>query len=561
MIHPKKNPGTIFTLFRTAALICLMIAVIVPGVSGIATKVDLGSAGSFAVLAKSGITDTLSLSGITGDVGLSPGPGGAIVGFDNCTQVSGGAVYRVDAGGPSCAITDPALLGTAVTNMESAYSAATAQTPDYSNGGAENIGGQTLAPGVYSWGGALTIPADLTLDGQGDANAVWIFRTTGALTIEAGKKVVLVNGAQPANIFWVVAGETGLGAGSSLEGTVLDAVAITLGSGATVNGRALSQSTVTLDTSTVTVPAVRTGPTALFTFTNATGTVPLVVSFTDTSSADPAATITGWAWDFENDGIIDSTTRHPVYIYPAVTTYTPNLTVTDSFGAVATHLDTVTVEAAPVADFTFTPAGGAAPLVVIFTDTSTPAGQVVSWAWNFGDSDSTNATVRNPVHTYAAGGTYPVSLTVTDRNAATAAKTVPAAVVAQDTFEITVVNGPVSLSLVSGETTTNTAIEFYVNSTKGWEVTAYDADATGFMTDITSAAHLGEPFKVRQNSGNTYVNLPTSSISAIQIQTGAAEVSTMPYTLGIQQEVKLTDLVLPGGGVYHIVVTLTVGSL
>jgi len=552
----KKSAGNRFSLILTVALICLVTAAIIPGVRGIATNVDLGSAGNFAVLAKTGITDTLELSAITGDVGLSPGLGGAIIGFNNCTQMSGGTIYLVDNGGPSCATIEPTVAGTAVSDMELAYSNAMAQTPDYSNGGAGEIGGQTLPPGVYTWGGAVTIPADLTLDGQGDANAVWIFRTAGALTIEAGKNVILSNGAQESNIFWVVAGDTGLGANAGFKGTILDAGAITMGSGAIVNGRALAQTTVTLDTSSVTVPVPRLAPVADFTFTNVSGTVPLYVVFTDTST--PVGQITQWAWDF-GDGTNDAT-QSPAHTYDTAGLYTVNLTVTDSYGAIATKLDTVTANAAPVADFTFTPASGPAPLTVIFSDGSTPAGQI-SWNWNFGDGDSTNATLQNPVHTYASGGTYTVSLTVTDGNSATNTKTVTDAVVTQDSFEITMVNVPVLLPLVSGETTTNTAIEFYVNSTKGWEVTAYDTAATGFMTDVNSAAHLGEPFKVRQNSGNNYVNLPTNSISAIRIQTGTAEVSGTPYILGIQQEVKITDLVLPGSDVYHIVVTLTVGSL
>jgi PKD repeat protein len=300
-------------------------------------------------------------------------------------------------------------------------------------------------------------------------------------------------------------------------------------------------------------------PVADFTLTPASGTIPLNVIFTDLSSHDPSATIT-WAWDFENDGTIDNTTQSPVNTYSAEGVNTVNLTVTDSYGATATKLGTVTVNAAPIADFTFTPASGAAPLTVIFTDNSTPVGQV-SWAWDFGDGNSTDATVQSPVHTYTSGGTYAVSLTVTDGSSATDTKTVTDAVVTQDSFEITLVNVPVSLPLISGGTTTITDIEFYVNSTTGWEVTAYDADATGYMTDVNTVTHLIEPFKVRQKSDNLYVNLPTTSISAVQIQSGMAEVSGMPYTLGIQQEVRSTDQSLSGGNVYHIVVTLTVGSL
>jgi len=89
-----------------------MTAAIVPGALG-AEPVELGAAGDFAVLAESAITDTLSLSVITGDVGLSPTTGAAIVGFDTCSQVSGAGkiIYKVDAAGPTCATNNPTIAG------------------------------------------------------------------------------------------------------------------------------------------------------------------------------------------------------------------------------------------------------------------------------------------------------------------------------------------------------------------------------------------------------------------------------------------------------------------
>ena len=530
-----------------------------------ATAVDLGTADNFAVLAKTAITDSLSSSVITGDVGLSPGTGAAIVGFDVCipSRVTG-TIYKVDDAGTLCATNNPTFVGAAVTDMEAAYSNATLAPINFPTASAEDIGGRTLIPGAYSWIGAVTMSNDVILDGQGNADAVWIFKTAGYLTIADNKRILLINGAQPKNIFWVVADYTTLGSSSIFNGNILDATAINLNNNATLHGRVLAQSAITLlGANTVDVPVARVAPKATFTFTNATGTAPLIVSFTDTSSADPGGSISSWAWDFENDGTIDSTAQNPVNTYSAEEVFTVNLTVTDSFGAIATKLDTVTVTVtaapvAPVADFTFSPVSGPAPLVVTFIDNSTPAGQL-SWAWDFGDSDSTNATLQNPVHTYTSGGTYTVSLTVTDGSAATNTTTVTNAIMTQDSVEITVVNVPVTLPLVPGQTTTNTDIRFYVNSTTTWQVTAYDAGTNGFMTEDISAAHLSEPIRVRQKSDNQYVNLSTTSLSAIQIQTGTAEVSGTAYPLGIQQEVRMTDLFLPGTDVYHIVVTLVVG--
>lgn len=140
----------------------------------------------------------------------------------------------------------------------------------------------------------------------------------------------------------------------------------------------------------------------------------LQASFTDTST-DSAGTITSWAWNF-GDGST-ATAQHPSHIYAASGTYTASLTVTDSVGLSSTTSRGVSVtlpNLPPTAAFTFSVAGA----TVAFTDSSSDSdGAIVSWAWNFGDGGS--ATVRHPSHTYAAGGTYLVTLTVTDDRGAT----------------------------------------------------------------------------------------------------------------------------------------------
>src|SRR5256885_12436230 len=104
--------------------------------------------------------------------------------------------------------------------MEGAYSdAASRPTPDFLELGTGNIGGQTLAPGLYKWTSTVTIPANLTIAGA--ANDVWIFQTTGDLTMAAPKSVTLAGGAQAKNIFWQIAGQATLGANSHFEGVIL----------------------------------------------------------------------------------------------------------------------------------------------------------------------------------------------------------------------------------------------------------------------------------------------------------------------------------------------------
>jgi len=146
-------------------------------------------------------------------------------------------------------------------------------------------------------------------------------------------------------------------------------------------------------------------PTAGFTATPTSGTAPLGVQFTDTSSGTP----TQWLWDF-GDGAT-STERNPGHTYTAAGTYSVALTVANAAGSDSvTSGDLVTVAApslAPTASFTAAPTSGSAPLAVQFTDTS--SGTPTQWLWDFGDGAT--STERNPGHTYTAAGTYSVALT------------------------------------------------------------------------------------------------------------------------------------------------------
>jgi PKD repeat protein len=161
-------------------------------------------------------------------------------------------------------------------------------------------------------------------------------------------------------------------------------------------------------TQTVPVTAPNQPPVANFTF-SCNG---LACSFTSTSS-DPDGSITAYSWTF-GDGT-SSTAQNPSHTYAAGGTYTVRLTVTDNRGGTASASKSVTVNQPPVANFTFSCNG----LACSFTSTSSdPDGSITAYSWTFGDG--TSSTAQNPSHTYAAGGTYTVKLTVTDNRGATA---------------------------------------------------------------------------------------------------------------------------------------------
>ena len=212
--------------------------------------VNLGVAGDFAILSKSGITNVYK-SAVTGDIGSSPITGAAIK--LTCAEVSG-AIYSVDAAGPlPCRITNASRLTTAVLNMQTAYTdAAGRSNPNFLNLGAGNIGGKTLTAGLYKFTTALIIPTDITISGS--STDVWIFQIAGTLKMSSAVKITLAGGAQAKNIFWQTSGAVTLGTTSHFEGNILGKTGINLQTGASINGRMLAQTAVTLQMNTVVMP-------------------------------------------------------------------------------------------------------------------------------------------------------------------------------------------------------------------------------------------------------------------------------------------------------------------
>ena len=213
--------------------------------------VNLGTAGTFTILSKTGITDVYA-SAIVGNVGTSPITGAALL--LTCGEVTG-KIYVVDAAGPlPCAVNDATTLTTAIGDMQTAYLDASGRTlPDFVDLGAGEIGGLTLAPGLYKWGTDLSISTDVTL--SGGPNDVWIFQVAGGMNQANAARVTLAGGALAKNIFWQSAGAVNIGTTAHFEGVVLGKTLVAVNTGASANSRLLAQTAVTLQMNAVTHPA------------------------------------------------------------------------------------------------------------------------------------------------------------------------------------------------------------------------------------------------------------------------------------------------------------------
>lgn len=217
--------------------------------------VELGTAGTFAVLAKSGIS-SVPTSAITGDIGVSPAAASYITGFSLAADSSNvfstspqvtGRVYAADYAVPT-----PSNMTTAIGHLERAFVDAAGRAPDVTELGAGDIGGMTLEPGVYKWGTGLLIPTDVTLTGS-DTD-VWIFQIAEDLTVSSGARVNLTGGAVPENVFWQVSGLVDIGTTAHVEGIIVTQTSLALRTGASINGRLLAQTSVDIEGGTVTVP-------------------------------------------------------------------------------------------------------------------------------------------------------------------------------------------------------------------------------------------------------------------------------------------------------------------
>jgi hypothetical protein len=227
----RRNATTALGLLVVASLLALTLA---RASGAAATAVPLGTAGSFAVLAGAGITNTGPTT-VSGDVGTFP-----------TTTVTGAGSLTINGTNHA----GDGVTQQAKTDLVTAYNNAAAQGP--TNPIVADLGGQSLPPGVYNSASSIGLTGALTLNGGGDPNAVFVFQAGSALTTASASSVVLTNGAQACNVFWQIGSSATLGTGSTFRGTVIALQSITVTTGVSVDGRVLARNgAVTLDTDTI----------------------------------------------------------------------------------------------------------------------------------------------------------------------------------------------------------------------------------------------------------------------------------------------------------------------
>jgi hypothetical protein len=209
---------------------------------------DLGTASSFALFTSLGSFDNLGATSITGDIGSNSY---ALTGFPPGTVT--GQIHSVPDGITSQAATDLGLAYGYLSTLGGVVLGA-------------SLGGQTITTGVYNTGAASSLNGNLTLDGQGDPDALFIIRIGGALSVSASSNVILINSASLCNVYWQIAGQFDLAANSVFRGTVIVDGAINLLAGSSLFGKGLSKggsissNSVTINNNLVVAAGIVTGP-------------------------------------------------------------------------------------------------------------------------------------------------------------------------------------------------------------------------------------------------------------------------------------------------------------
>ncbi|MCW2766787.1 MAG: hypothetical protein JWO11_2746 [Nocardioides sp.] len=242
--------------------------------------VGLGTATSFAVLAGTTVTNT-GPSTISGDLGVSPGA--AVTGFPP-GNVNNGTIHAADA-----------VALQAQNNLTTAYNDAAGRGPVVDKTG-QNLGGQTLVSGVYGDSSGMALTGTVTLDAQGDPDAVFVFQAGSTLVTASNSTVALIGGAQACHVYWQVGSSATLGTGTTFVGTVMALTSVSVQTGASVRGRIMARNgQVSLDNNTILrsdCAAPTTPPSATATVTPAPTVAPTVAPTATPTPTAPGQTLT-----------------------------------------------------------------------------------------------------------------------------------------------------------------------------------------------------------------------------------------------------------------------------
>ena len=334
---PVSARARSFSILTTGAVSALLVLVALTApsraFSAEVATVGLGTASSYSVLAGQTVTNT-GPSVLGRDLGVFPN--NAVTGFP--PGVVGGATHKGDA-----------VADQAQQDLTTAYNDA-AGRPTNENLTGQDLGGKTLIAGVNTFSTSAQLTGQLTLDGEGDPRAVFIFQIGSTLTTASASSINLVRGAQSCNVFFQIGSSATLGTGTDFVGTILALTSISANSGATINGRLLARNgSVTLDDNVITTSNCA-----------ATSTPSTSTTSTPSASETPTATVTSSATDSPSTTdsptatVTSSATSRPT-TSPPVATASETQSATDSPSATASRsrrASTIATSSAPATSST-----------------------------------------------------------------------------------------------------------------------------------------------------------------------------------------------------------------